>query len=452
MCRGLRRVTFRPDRFIVHHASPRRLLLSVSQGSARLYFLAIHAPHRGLEAHFIEEWWCETLKLCRDIIGDGECVIAGDCNASLGGVTSHSVSDHHAEKEDQAGALLHCLLQEREVWVPATYEHCHLGQGWTYVQKRNGKHIRPDFVAIPWGWRQGGVTSEVNASIHAGQAAPDHLATTVRVEARLLPSRCDESFAPTACRRFDEEAIGRTENKETVARILSTIPVVDWSVNASEHASVLVNHLQCQLQHHFPLKEQRRHRRHSFLSDATWALHARVARLRCACAACRTHVARHVTASAFLAWKNSRGCLSFADYCFSPWKRQTQQAHAVYCHELGAANVLLRKACAADRADFLRGCAHKANAGQDRAAYQAVRRLLGHKRRKAFAPEVLPCLLGADGTPCDSPLAVADRWRQHFGDLEGPDGLPAALGRAAPHLLASHLLSSSVSGVKRLRA
>ena len=164
LCRSERRVTLRPDRFVVHHASPRRLLLSVSQGAARLYFLAVHAPHRGLEAHVIEEWWCETLQLCCDIIGDGDCVIAGDCNASLGAITSHFVSDHHAEQEDHAGAFLHRLLQERDAWVPATHEHCHRGQGWTYVQKRNGKHIRPDFVAIPCGWKHGSVASEVNTS------------------------------------------------------------------------------------------------------------------------------------------------------------------------------------------------------------------------------------------------------------------------------------------------
>ena len=217
--------------------------------------------------------------------------------------------------------------------------------------------------------------------------------------------------------------------------------------------------------------------------------HGKVARLRRSCAACRTHMSRHVVASAFLAWKHLRSCLTFADFCFSPWKRQAQQAHAVYCHELDTASVLLRKACAADRAEFLQACARQASAGQDRAAFQAVRRLLGHKRRKAFAPEVLPCLLKEDGAQCDSPSEVADRWRQHFGALEagvsaspaqileacgfsnsadwptppslltlpdegllariiasaalhkspGPDGLPAALGRAAPNLLASQL-------------
>ena len=205
---------------------------------------------------------------------------------------------------------LHRLLQERGAWAPATFPQCHQGQSWTYEQKRNGKRIRPDLIAIPLSWRHGQVVSKVEVGIHAGQLAPDHYAVTLAVQATLQSPFARQSEPPRSCRRFDEEAIAKPENRDTVVRILSSIPVVGWNVPASEHACVVVEHLQACLEEHFPLRNQKQGRRHSFLTDATWALHAEVAKLRRACAACRTHTQRHLLASALLAWKAWRHELS----------------------------------------------------------------------------------------------------------------------------------------------
>ena len=110
-----------PRNLIVHHASPRRLLVSLTQGASKLYILALHAPHRGSEPHAICQWWSETSAICNEHVGSHECIIAGDCNAAVGSVCSEFVFDHGAEIEDQAGALFHsyrsavrgCLLPIR---------------------------------------------------------------------------------------------------------------------------------------------------------------------------------------------------------------------------------------------------------------------------------------------------------------------------------------------------
>ena len=415
------------------HCCPPRIapqtLLSVSQGKVTLFFLAVHAPHRGLEPHLVESWWQDTAALCRDIVKDRECVVAGDCNAAVGSITSDYIYDHASECEDLAGSHLHRLLQERGAWAPATFQQCHQGQSWTYAQKRNGRQIRPDLIAVPSSWWHGQVTSEVNVGIHAGQQAPDHFATTVAVTALLQPFLFHSEARSARCRRYDEEAIARPENREAVAAILSSLPDIGWSVPASEHASIIVEHLQTRLQAQFPLRNQHKGKRHSFLTDATWALHTNVARLRRACAACRARTDKHLVASAFLSWKAGRCALSFADLYFSPWKRQTQQAHAVYCRQLREETAQLRKACSQDRSQYLARCADQANAGLDSQAYAAVRRLLGQHRKKRFAPNVLPCLLKLDGAQCVSQEEVADdRWRQHFGSLEaGESALPSRI-------------------------
>ena len=113
---------------------------------------------------------------------------------------------------------------------------------------------------------------------------------------------------------------------------------------------------------------------------------------------------------------------------------------------------------------------------------------MGLKRKKPFQPDVLPELQKADGSFCESPQAIQDRWLEHFMEQEagvevspadlvaltqlqgpgplpavlsempspdqllhavigakkgkavGPDGIPSELGHAGPHLLYDLLL------------
>ena len=109
------------------------------------------------------------MQLCSEVVKDSACVIAGDTNSSIGSVCSRQIGDHAPEEEDQAGEFLHQLLQICHAWVPASFGHVHRGQSWTYCQKRNGKLIRPDLVAVPEGWWWGTVRSQVDVGIHAGQ-------------------------------------------------------------------------------------------------------------------------------------------------------------------------------------------------------------------------------------------------------------------------------------------
>ena len=425
---GRKKVILQPDRFVVHHASPRRLLLSIEQGGPKLFFLALHAPHRGAEAHTIDRWWHETIEICRQIINDDECVIAGDMNASIGSICSDNVGDHDQEVEDLAGSLLHRLLQERKAWVPCTYPHLHSGQSWTYVQKRNGHPVRPDLIALPLNWWWGDVKSQVEAGIHAGQTAPDHYAATVQVCVRLRERRHFDCWSTARGRRFDAEAMSRPENRQTVARVIQGLPEVPWHTSAHDHAAQIVDQLQAGLQQHFPVRGQKVGRRHSFLTDATWAIHVQVAQLRRACGQCRYHVSRHLLAAAFRAWKTVPDGPGFSCLYFSGWFCHTTRTHALLCHELALQGKRLRNACAKDRSAFLDECARKVDRGLDREAYNAVRRLLGHKRRRPFTPDVLPSLLLKNGQPCATAAEVAARWKEHFSELEaGQDATPTIL-------------------------
>ena len=483
---GRKSYRLQTDQVVVHHSNPRRLVISIRCGQTPLFVIALHAPHRGAEAHIIEQWWKETLQLCRSIVGGHDCIIAGDCNASVGSVTSEFISDSFAEQEDLARALLHDLVQDRGVWIPATFHQVHTGQAWTYEQKRNGRQIRPDMIAIPYDCGWGLVSSQVCTGIHAGQVAPDHYAAVVSVQVRVRPQRGRVDKPCGGRRRYDEAAMSTPEGQACLRDIIAALPEVAWGESADRHAQALVEHLQHELGKHFPLHKSRRGKRHTFLTDETWKLHGEVSRLRRTCAQCRYHTARHAVAAAFLAWKDH---MSFEVLCFIPWLGQMRKVHAQLCQRLEVKARSLRDACAADRVLFLQDCAKLAEKGQDRAAYEAVRKLLGHRRKKPFAPAVLPHLLLENGDPCTTPQQVEERWRRHFSNLEagkdaslsevveagaapaaqqwplpdsllelpdersltiaiasaplhktpGTDGIPAIVGRAHPALLATKL-------------
>ena len=123
-------------------------------------------------------------------------------------------------------------------------------------------------------------------------------------------------------------------------------------------------------------------------------------------------------AAAMEAWKAGYTGPSFFDCYHVPWLHQTRLTHAAYCRQLEVQGWTLRKACAADRAAYLGECARQVNTGKDREAAAAVRRLLNHKRKKPFAPNVLPGLLQKDGSACTTPAQIAQRWVEHFGELE----------------------------------
>ena len=55
--------------------------------------------------------------------------------------------------------------------------------------------------------------------------------------------------------------------------------------------------------------------------------------------------------------------------------------------------------------------------------YKVVHRLLGHRRKKPFAVEVLPTVLQRDGTVCRDADEIRARWREHFSDLEAGESV-----------------------------
>ena len=249
-------------------SDPRRLALHFQQGNFRLRMLSLHAPHRGHPEDAIRAWWHETTRLCAQLATGAPLLLGGDFNACLGSVVDDHISDAGAEVVDTPGNFLQELCRRIDIWLPATWSEHQVGEGWTYFQKRNNAATRPDFIAIPCAWQCAHVRASVDASIHAGQACFDHLASIVCVQAIFSDVQGQPSRHG---RRFDISALRSADNAGRLQKVIDSVPIIPWEVSADSHAAIVVKHLQAGLEKEFPAPS--RAPRRTYLSETAWQLH-----------------------------------------------------------------------------------------------------------------------------------------------------------------------------------
>ena len=407
-----RALTFERADFLVLHTDPRRLFVLFSKAEMTLLFVSAHAPHKGAEPHLIDSWWAETRRLLDKYAKRAPTLLLGDFNAAVGSVCSAAVGVLNQDQQDLAGDHLHDLALEHSLWLPSTFEGVHEGPGGTYVQKRNGQESRLDYVCLPDAWSRSQISSWVDSTIHAGQPIIDHIAALVSVEL-LIPFK-QPSLAGAAL-AFDTHALLTEAGKAELQRILSHAPRVDWAVGPDAHAAIVVDYLQRSLRASFP--KPKIVRRHAYLTDETWALHQQVKCLRRRSAKLRAAIAFHSKAACFHAW-----CRSLRDSvdqgADNAWFVQAREAADHLAQQLQDAAKRLRAGCKADRAAYLESLADKVQKG-DADAPHALKRLLCVRKRKPFAPAVLPQLANPAGEMCTSPAEVMACWRTHFSRIEG---------------------------------
>ena len=405
-------VQFTKESFTVLAADPRRLLVRFQQGSFSVLFVAVHGPHRATEQCIIESWWQETARLIRHYCRQSLVVMGGDCNASVGSITSRHVGGVAAEDEDTAGESLHGLLRAFDLCLPATMPHCHRGTSFTYVQKHGGQLCRPDFVAVPLEWMCGRTVSFCAPDIQAAHTGPDHVAASVQLTAAYYGAPAGPRLVKRAIRAADVSA---PENREAIQAAFRSAPEVGWDVSVHAHAAMLADHMQGALQQISSGPGRKPH--HAYLSQATWDLQRQVSGTRRELHRL-THIMRvNDLAVGFKAWAMGVP-LSVVVASGRSWQRQAQRASRELHAALKQSCTRLKKACRTDRDKFAADLAHTLATAPTKAAYAAYHQLLAHKRKKAFRLEPLPRVLDADGEVCPDPKASQTRWRDHFAALE----------------------------------
>ncbi|CAE7611352.1 unnamed protein product, partial [Symbiodinium sp. CCMP2456] len=259
---------------IVLHAEPTFMIAGLTFYGRSLRVLVAHGPHRVHTEEVRTTWWHRVQQLCSLHTRGASWIVLADANCRVGSVRSPGIGGHQADAEDLSGSLFRHLLEELDCWLPATFGNTAWGEGGTLYQKRNGEWGRSDFVALPCAWNLSRCAAWVEPTISAGHRCLDHCAVVVS---------CVVSF-PSACRnrararRIDASALACPANRAAVEDILQHVPVPPWSVDASEHAAVLVDYLYRSLVEAFPAVKRRMHGTH--FSEETQRLHQLVAGLR----------------------------------------------------------------------------------------------------------------------------------------------------------------------------
>ncbi|CAE7867990.1 unnamed protein product, partial [Symbiodinium sp. KB8] len=406
-------ITFALQSFVVHHRDPRRLVVLFKQGSLRVVFAAFHAPHRGTDFATLSEWWATTEALLYRLSRGSLLVVGADCNASVGSLESCHLSHCGAEDQDDAGNLLHAFLKKCELWAPATWPAVQHGPTWTFAQRRNGALTRPDFVFLPMDWRTGVVSTWTDSGITAANLVLDHIATLADVRVKLQARR---DTRPARRAGIDVSKLSLPESQPILRSVLQNAPRPSWDTSAHAHVAQVTAYLQDSLQKHFPRAKQRP--RHPYLTEVAWDLQRQVSWLRHRLAAVKTAVRRHTLLGVFEAWHNSKA--EPAPSGASAWLRDAHFAEALYGFRLGYFARALRARSKADRARYVEALAEDVQANKAD-AYTAVNRLLARRRKKPFAPNVLPGIEDANGVLCETPEKAMHRWREYFSAME--DGL-----------------------------
>ena len=325
---GKSSLRFTPQAFVMLRADARRLIMRYSDGGLTIVFASLHAPHRGSEDTVLLRWWHDTLLLMRRYASDALVVAGGDFNASVGNVVSDFVSDWAGKEQDLAGEQLHALLQACAAWLPSSFEGVHNGPSATFVQKRNGRPTRPDFVLLPLAWRWGQLASWLDPGLHSGHDVQDHTAAFVDVQVCV---RAAGKKRPQRRRRIDSRVLSDPRRALEARQALLTAPVVPWGVSAHAHAALVVHHLQVALAPNFSTAPSAP--KHAYITAETWALQREVSNLRRALRRLAEQISTQLLLVCFNLWRTGEtsGLLCFLN---SPWRRETRHAAAMQTHAL----------------------------------------------------------------------------------------------------------------------
>ena len=103
----------------------------------------------------------------------------------------------------------------------------------------------------------------------------------------------------------------------------------------------------------------------------------------------------------------------------TPWMLRATLLEICHHYQLNRLCRRLRRACRDDRDVYVSSLAQQVAHSPTSEVFQALHRLLNHKRKKPYALEPLPQVCNPQGQVCRDPEEAKRCWRAHFGAMEG---------------------------------
>ena len=191
--------------------------------------VVLHAPTAADPARC--GWWVDfKARLSRTVKRDA-LVLLGDFNARFTHAIPSRVGDLVWEKDQELPIGLESLLAEHDLWIPATFSECHVGDSVTWLAPGTGASSRIDFIIIPVGWCCKSGSSRVLLDVDFGQTGIDHFGVYLSPEACLACDVGVKRMAP----KIDVAQLAAPGASAVVERICAAAPDVQWHVDAHTH-------------------------------------------------------------------------------------------------------------------------------------------------------------------------------------------------------------------------
>ena len=284
ICRGLQfadGIGFHPGEFLVAYAEPRIMIVKYQGQLGTFGFLVAHAPHTGTAPSERREWWDRLQTQVSCTLGELECIVFLDANATAPTEETVHFGGYTQGLPNKNTPFLEAFVHRNGLFAPSTFEALQHGPPETWTHRATGKRSRIDYVLLPLSWKWAQIDAWVDTDIHVGHAGFDHDCTCLGVSWKQLIRRQSRT------KRIDDAALRNPQNQDWVREIWASCPQPDWSMNASQHAALITNHLQKEALRLFPKKQGRQHREH--VSEESRELHRRMTSLRRALRSLKKH-------------------------------------------------------------------------------------------------------------------------------------------------------------------
>ena len=398
-------VFFSREKLQVLHFEPEILLATLDFGSFKLLCAVAHGPHRGHKSEYIQGWWKEFQILCKKHRHIGPMVVFIDANAGVGHSPPH-FGNAHPQTWDTAGKCMLSFCQELHLFALSTFEEVHFGDSATWhSHKVNCNGSRNDYILVShkishwWG------STWVDRFIDSGHARLDHSALVATFWCPL-PSSPRKIVAPS----FDRDKILAAED-QTWARFFSSWKDIPWDVDVDTHALQLERQIVEKLSEFFPRQSKRK--RQSLFSDDTWILYHQKAQLRRLLIICPKYIDLWQLSIGFSALRGTSMLiprLKLLGLCLRACSR---------LRDFNALSHSLRNAVRLDKAKTAEALLVPLQQANGKQAIRLLKPLRLGKRHRDIGQRARPAVRLVNGELAQTPEEALQRWREHFGQIEG---------------------------------
>ena len=365
----------------VIHQEPSIIAVRIRLGTEFLVCLSAHAPHSGHGEEERNQWWKRLQQIVSKARSRGRLLLMGDFNAQIGSELQGHIGERLNAKTTPNGSCLMQLLQAADLWIPATYDHCHHGEDGTWIHPKTKQTVRIDYIAVDQRLAIYDAYSALEDEIDHPSLGEDHRAVQLCFSFALKQKTKKRGHC-----QIDEIAIVEPQNKDKVEDILRSVrQCYHWHTNVHDHYAAMSKTIYQELASNFP--QQRKQPRKHYISQATWL-----------CRASKLAIRKELNNARRQGEKENESLL-------------VQQLHLV--------SNQLRQLLHEDRKQHVNDLLEKVDKVSPTQLFAQLRRLGIGSQMKKYSNKALPCMRKADGSYAESYEESQEVWRDHASALEG---------------------------------